>query len=293
MRYLPCLFLLLGGLLLWSCQEPVPIYGIAYITDLDGDFNIYYTDQNGENHHQLTANPGMDWAPAWDEAGKRIIHYATDTSQQFLILSKSLLGEEIPLNTEGLSEYILSPDGHMALFTLKDSLQQFIYAYQVKSGDSLELVTHPSYNGRPSWSPDSKWISFISDRHGNNELFALRVEDGSLKRLTYTPGREKYHSWSADGSTIFYTMASTANQNNIFQVKLATAESVALTADTLLYEELACSPDGKKLAYHTKKDCEHHIYTMNLDGTGEQKITQQQAYHGEPEWIVLPSEKNP
>ena len=30
---------------------------------------------------------------------------------------------------------------------------------------------------------------------------------------------------------------------------------------------------------------QHHIFTLNIDGSGEKQITRVEAYHGEPEWI--------
>lgn len=287
MRMIPCFFGLLM-ICITSCQVPEPQYGIAYITDRDDNFDIYFTDELGATHHKLTENVGMDWSPKWNSGSEGIIYYSRDTSGSFSILAKRLTGEPLPLETKGLEEFILSPDGNTALFTLQDSVYRHILALNLQTRDTLTLVDHPSYNGRPKWSPDGKWVSFISDRHGNNELFAVRVADGELKRLTYTPGREKYTSWSGDGEYLYYTMSAKENQNNIFRVKLSTAESVAITSDTLLYEEIACSPDGSQLAFHAKRDCEHHIFVMKVDGSEERKITQEQAYHGEPEWIILP-----
>ena len=284
---IPCFFGLLM-ICITSCQVPEPQYGIAYITDRDDNFDIYFTDELGATHHKLTENVGMDWSPKWNSGSEGIIYYSRDTSGSFSILAKRLTGEPLPLETKGLEEFILSPDGNTALFTLQDSVYRHILALNLQTRDTLTLVDHPSYNGRPKWSPDGKWVSFISDRHGNNELFAVRVADGELKRLTYTPGREKYTSWSGDGEYLYYTMSAKENQNNIFRVKLSTAESVAITSDTLLYEEIACSPDGSQLAFHAKRDCEHHIFVMKVDGSEERKITQEQAYHGEPEWIILP-----
>ncbi|MEM8897645.1 MAG: hypothetical protein AAGC85_06050 [Bacteroidota bacterium] len=290
MRMIPC-FLGLLLICLTACQAPEPQYGVAYITDRDGNFDIYFTDELGDTHQKLTDNPGMDWSPKWDKANDRIIHYASDTSGNFSILSRKLSGEELQLETAGLKEFILSPKGNMALFTLKDSVYKHIFALDLQTKDTLTMVDHPSYNGSPKWSPDGEWVSFISDRHGNNELFAIRVADGELKRLTYTPGREKYTSWSGEGDYLYYTMSAKENQNNIFRVKLSTAETEAITSDTLLYEEIACSPDGTQLAYHAKRDCEHHIFVMKIDGSEERKITFEQAYHGEPEWIILPESK--
>ncbi len=272
----PCFFiLLLVGLI--SCQVPEPQYGIAYITDRDDNFDIYFTDELGAAHHKLTDNVGMDWNPKWNEGSDGIMYYSRDTSGNISILSKKLTGESLPLETAGLEEFILSPDGNTALFTLKDSVYSHILALNLLTKDTLVFVDHPSYNGRPKWSPEGKWGSFISDRHRNNELFAIRVAEVELIRLTYTPCREKYTSWSGEGDYLYYTMSAQENQNNIFRVKLSTAETEAITSDTLLYEEIACSPDGSQLAFHAKRDCEHHIFVMNVDGSGERKITQEQA----------------
>ncbi len=45
---------------------------IAFMSDRDGNPEIFVMDSNGKNQHRLINNPNGDWSPSWSSAGKRI-----------------------------------------------------------------------------------------------------------------------------------------------------------------------------------------------------------------------------
>lgn len=269
--------------LLAGCQTSS---SLAYLTNRTGNFDIFLTDEAGKDHRALTTNPGWDWSPQWNKARKGIIYNSNDTLKKFSIRLMTVDGNPLPLDTDGLEEYILSPDGKSALYTESDSSLRYIYRLDIASGERNPLVTVKAYNGRPRWSPNGQMFSFISDRDGNNEIYRYDLASGEELRLTSTAAREKYTSWAPDSRSIVYTASEEGLEyNDVYRVDVQTQAITRITDDQKLYEEICVSPDGKKIAFHAQRNGQHHIFTMSIDGTEERQITRVEAYHGEPEWI--------
>lgn len=259
---------------------------LAYLTNRTGNFDIFLSDQNGTLHQALTDNPGWDWSPKWNKSKQGIIYNSNDSLEQFSIKLMSRLGKPQPLNTFGLSEFILSPNGKEVVYTQKDSNFQYIFHLDISTGEKYPLINVPAYNGRPKWSPNGKMISFISDRDGNSEFYIYDFRTQETTRLTQSPTREKYTSWGTNSKAILFTSEEEGGKkNDIFLIDLKRKVITQITKDAFLYEEICWSPDQKTIAFHGQLDGQHHIFTLSIDGTNRQQITQVQAYHGEPEWI--------
>ena len=75
------------------------------------------------------------------------------------------------------------------------------------------------------------------------------------------------------------------SHNDLFRVDITSGLITRITSDTLNYEEICVSPNGKKIAYHGKIKGGDQIFTIDINGKNRQQITSADAYHGEPEWI--------
>lgn len=266
---------------------------IAYLTNQSGNFDIFIIDENGENQKQLTTNKGWDWSPKWNQHLQAIIYNSNDTLNKFSIKCVDKNGVAKQMDTKGMEEFILSPDGTKVLYTLKDNKNRYIGIFNLNKETNQLLISNPSYNGRPDWSTDGKYFSFISDRDGNNELYVYNFKNAVIKKLTNSEKSEKYTSWMPDSKTIVYTYHYSDERDNehndIFSVDINTAKSIQITKDPKFYQEIDVSPDGKKIVFHAKRNGKDSLYTITIDGENEKQITTAEAYHGEPVWI--PSKK--
>jgi dipeptidyl aminopeptidase/acylaminoacyl peptidase len=118
-----------------------------------------------------------------------------------------------------ISELRLSPDGHSLVFkTERADWNQNIYRddlWLYRDGAGLTQLTQSGHDSEPQWSPDGRWIAFLSDRKAENDaadvsadlpahLYLISSSGGEA--FPITSGDESVHSfsWSPDSRTLYF-----------------------------------------------------------------------------------------
>jgi Tol biopolymer transport system component len=84
-----------------------------------------------------------------------------------------------------IDSFELSSDGkQIALSLWRWGGFQDIYLLPTEGGDLQPLTQDQASDLDPTWSPDGEFILFSSDRDGVNNLYAYRVSDGALFKVT-------------------------------------------------------------------------------------------------------------
>src|SRR5207248_2726553 len=123
-----------------------------------------------------------------------------------------------------------------------------ISIYDLKRGGPLRRLTFEGQNRYPVWTPDSRRVTFVSDRNDKPGIF-WQMADGTqpAERLlvSRSPIEHRPEAWTRDGKTLIVVAP--------FDRRLFTLSpgSIALTplSPDLLANESALSPDNKWLAY--------------------------------------------
>ncbi len=153
--------------------------------------------------------------------------------------------DEIKDATENIGSSTLSPDGNRLLLSARGD----IYTVPATSGITRNL-TQSSYahDRAPAWSPDGKWIAFLSDLNGEYEIY-IQKQDGSEPRQQLTTGADTYKfniSWSPDSKKILWN----DKKLRLQYIDIATRE-VTLVDQSEIWEftSAAWSPDSRWIAY--------------------------------------------
>jgi len=169
--------------------------------------------------------------PTWLPDGRRVIYRSpsglriqdTEGNGQAQILS-------------GTSDY-----DYPGSFASDDTLV-IARSTQKTSLDILSLSLHDStnvkpllmttaYEGGPRLSPDGKWLAYVSDESGQNDVY-LRPYPAVDRRWTVSTKGGTQPMWNANGKEIFYR-----NNDKMMVVALTTTPDVKLSTPRLLFEQ--------------------------------------------------------
>ena len=126
-------------------------------------------------------------------------------------------------NAVDFSHVALSPDGHMVAIATdradweNERFRQDLWLWRDSDGMLIPL-TQSGHDSDPKWSPDGKWIAFVSDRNGESDspdksdddkkgvVHVYLIPVGGGEAFPVTRGVEDVHAfaWSPDSKTLYF-----------------------------------------------------------------------------------------
>ena len=239
--------------------------------------NLYAYDLTSKQTRQLThfTDFDVDWPSlggdtiAFENAGYLYLFgTATEQSRKLTVYLPGDLTLAQPhwANVAKLvTDLDIAPDGNRAVLAARGD----VYTVPAKHGSIRDLTASPgSREHGVAWSPDGKWIAYISDASGEEELY-ITPQDGLGPAQQITSGSHGFMFpplWSPDGKKLAY-----ADQKlRLWYVDITARKSVL--ADTAVYGEIndfAWSPDSQWLAYSKPAANTNHYIELYSLATGK------------------------
>jgi dipeptidyl aminopeptidase/acylaminoacyl peptidase len=114
------------------------------------------------------------------------------------------------LNLKRVAAPAISPDGRLVAYTVRETnWDENAYETEIWVGDGTRTrqLTHARKSSQqPAWSPDGRWLAFVSDRDGKRQLYRIALEGGEAEKLTSGDEDVTNFAWSPDGARIAFTM---------------------------------------------------------------------------------------
>ena len=181
--------------------------------------------------------------------------------------------------------YSASPDGKFICY--HENYQ--LYVSGADGANKKHIKTGNPFDFGPKWSPDGKWLLFLSGEHYNCHPHVVRPDGTGLKKLAdrggyrgviefldvpdFHGGSSDTPAWSVDGTSV-YSTAKVGKNVELFQTTLdGKATQLTKSADGSLHYHPQPSPDGKWLIYGSLRDGVRNIYAMNLSDRTEKRLT--------------------
>jgi dipeptidyl aminopeptidase/acylaminoacyl peptidase len=186
-------------------------------------------------------------------------------SAEDLTAIRSVVGTATPQwSPDGARIMFASPLGGSDLWTVA-STGGFPVPLNVDMGDIAFLQGH-----QPTFSPDGKWIAYISNKTGSAEMFVTSLDDGRAVQLTHLGARINSYSWSPDSRSIAVADDRSGGYD-VYVVAVLGGSMTRITSDPRYDVFPSWTPDGKHVVYVRLDDrwLDHEILVANLDGTSK------------------------
>ncbi|MGQ9470206.1 MAG: S41 family peptidase [Candidatus Aminicenantales bacterium] len=257
---------------------------IYFLSDRDENqrMNLYGYDLNTKETRQLTNFKDFDIkfpslgpeAIVFEKGGYlyRFDLKSEQTAKIPVIIADDLASgrEELVKVADKITTFDIAPDGQRAVFGARGD----IFTVPKKHGNTRNLTPSSGVHERNArWSPDGRWIAFISDQTGREEIYIV-AQDGEApaRQLTRDGDTYKYSLlWSPDSQKILWD--DRAFRLSYVDIKTGQVEEV-VKAKAWEIDSYAWSPDSRWIAY-AKPEIEGmmRLYLYSLDSKKTYEVT--------------------
>ncbi|MCX8167331.1 MAG: Tol-Pal system beta propeller repeat protein TolB, partial [Candidatus Micrarchaeota archaeon] len=159
--------------------------------------NLYILDINTKVLKKLTYGDIIDVAGFFSPNNREIVFISNRSGKPQMYIS-SLDGFNIKhLPTNGYtSSPVWSSKGDKIVFTMETSRNMFdIFIYDIVKSEYYRLTHSEGSNESPFFSPDGRFIVFVSNRNGKWELFTMFIDGSNQRRIRELKGNCYYPCW--------------------------------------------------------------------------------------------------
>ena len=166
-----------------------------------------------------------------------------------------------------ITDFDISPEGKRAVFAARGD----VFTAPAKEGSARNLTRTPGIREKSvAWSPDGRWIAYVSDRSGEDEIY-ISPHDGMGKERQITSGYRGFKFtpvWSPDGRKLAW------GDKDLRLWYIDIDEKKQVQVDSSRYAEMqdySWSPDSKWLAYD--KNAENNNSVVYLYSLADKTIS--------------------
>ncbi len=183
------------------------------LTTLDsrgGSGDVWVHDLARGTATRFAAGPADDGGGAWSPDGRRLVYFSCcEGTSTLYIKSVGEAGKgQAPLAPGFQSPNDWSPDGQFILFMMNQpTTRADLWVLPIdQGGKPYALLKTPSHESAARFSPDGRWIAYVSNETGRNEVYVLTFDRPQEKWLVSVSGGS-LPAWRHDTKELFFVAA--------------------------------------------------------------------------------------
>ena len=263
---------------------------VAFISDRDGNADVYVMRADGTGLQNLTEHAARDDGPSWAPTHDRLA-FVSDREGNNDIFLVNADGSGLSRLTSRLSDELdpaWSPNGAFIAYVSNQDGDWEVFLTGANGSGTVQLTRNDVWDSEPCWSPDSLKLAYTSERDGNYDLYMYDLTTHTEKRLTNHTASDTSPAWSPGGTEMAFTSA----RDGWPEVYVLELTSVPQRLTRLTYGTdgqaasgyATWSSDGLWLAFASWRDVNAEIYVIRRDGWGLRNLTAHSADDESPAW---------
>ena len=237
----------------------------------NGEIWLYELSRSAPS--RFTFDPGDDTAPLWSPDDSRIVFYSSRQTSTGDLYQKTV-GTTDTAETLFSSEFDTWPidwslDGRFVAF---DQVQQGngddIWVFSIQDQEATPFTETPFNESHGQFSPDGKWMVYVSDESGQDEIYIQPFPATGAKWSVSTTGG-RMPRWGADGRELFYI----APDRKLVRVQITTTPEVEIGVPQPLFVTRIKFLLGLLPQYDVAEDSQSFLINTVVEGEDTASIT--------------------
>ncbi len=202
---------------------------VAVSANENDNLDIWVHDVGRGTKIRLTSAETPEYSPTWSPDGARVFF---NIQSEILEVPADGTGEPRKLAT-GWGQ-AASRDGRFLLFTRPGgdaTGQDLFYLDLAAGGEPAAFLQTPEDESFPRPSPDGRYVAYVSDESGRQEVYLKRFPSGEGEWPVSVDGGS-WHTWSPNGDELFFV-----HDGTLLSVPVRTSPVLTLGAPKALFSE--------------------------------------------------------
>ncbi|MCJ7472635.1 MAG: DUF5050 domain-containing protein, partial [Actinobacteria bacterium] len=247
---------------------------IVFVSNKNGNEDIFSMDLDGSNLKQLTDSSRKDAYPAVSPDGKKIAYTSDidgDGNWQIVVMNWDgtnkiqITDDRVP---GGYPTW--SFDGRYIFYEVNKDGDWEIYRINSDGSSKKRLTFNTNYDWHPFAHPFQYRVIYESGVVGHYDLFIMDYDGKNIKKISESDMIKRVPSMSIDGKSIAFM--GDGDTRYIYLMD-ADGTNIRKITDRPDSEHPYISPDNKYIVFNSYVDGQSEIFIINIDGTGETRLT--------------------
>ena len=233
-----------------------------------------------------------------------------------LVAQRGLTAEDVA-GMKNVGAVRISPDGKWVAYVVtvpdlkESSTNSDVWLVPATGGTPIKLTNSKKSDDNPKWSPDGRWIAFLSARDEKPQLWRISPSGGEAEKLGDAKSGVMDFAWSPDGKKIAYVALRdlTAEEEqkqkekddaqvvdkdwrftHLWILDLDSLKSKEMVKGEFQVQDPEWSPDGRQIAYATvptpKADDSRYadIFVLDVASGQSRRLVDNPGPDGSPRW---------
>jgi Tol biopolymer transport system component len=257
---------------------------LVFVSQRDGNVDIYTINADGSHEQRLTDHPGLDDMPVWSPDGQKIAFVSDrDGNKEIYLMDADGGNVQRVTNHPAVDQMpVWAPNSKALAFVSERNGNADILIFNLEKEELTQLTDSPANDWHPAWSPNTPELAYVSDADGDPDLYIINA-DLEIRRLTDNTVGDSQPAWSPDGRLIAFTVTEDGKNSDLYIIRPDGTGLQRITETPGLNNNPAWSPDSEYLAFSSDRDGNPEIYVMTLSGE-LYRVTDNDTVDVRPRW---------